>query len=151
MWQHPPARQHSHAAPSCQSLSSLPLPHPALQYVFSFSYDQGGNVHMTAGGSKQTFSTKDPAPSKSKVGGGQEGSGLAGQGPRALPVALLCAHPPLWLPLLTTVPAFLPRLMCAAGAQPDGRQVAGPAPHAHAGGDHKHPGAGGCCAPAVYC
>jgi hypothetical protein len=57
--------------------------------VFSFSYDQGGNVHMTAGGSKQTFSTKDPAPSKSKVGAGRAGSCLVGQAMRALPAALL--------------------------------------------------------------
>ena len=81
----------------------LALP-PAPQYVFSFSYDQGGNVHMAAGGSKQTFSTKDPAPSKSKVGAGRVGRGRSCV--RCLPRCWR-THLPLLLLLLTTATAFL--------------------------------------------
>ena len=56
---------------------------PACQYVFSFSYDDQGNVHMAAGGSsKHRFSTKD-----GKVGGWRPGWAR-----RACPAAAVVAR-----------------------------------------------------------
>lgn len=115
-----------------------PLTSPSPpQYVFSFSYDDDGNVHMTAGGSsKQRFSTKD-----NKVGAGAGGR-LVGQCGSAtalrsastaqphLPSLCLWRNPPPPAPLLACPPA--------PGPHAGRRQVPGGAPHADAGGDHQH-------------
>lgn len=112
------------------------------QYVFSFSYDTDGEVHMAAGGGGGRggrFSTKDAT----KVGAAPFRCAcvtLAGQqvAVHELPTpAILCA--------LTAAsrPSPCPSTRARAGPGPQRRQVPGVPPDAHAGGDHQHAGAGG--------